>query len=395
MIDDSRIPGTIARLRGGDSPFDLRLLTLCLLAAALMMGCRNEASTARAPATQSDDAVVQAVQTQSGELSGPASVRTPANPSAPVEVQVTVLAPKIEVEKPVLNLGEVGTDSKRTGEFRFTNTGKAPLKILQVHSCCGVATRGVKAGQEYAPGEKGALEFDYLTGSLPVPTVMRELRLQTNDPEQPIVSLTIKASIVRRVEYAPRNLKLFLKKDNAGCEDITIRSLDGTSFSIAGFRSTANTILAQFDPNAKATEFVLKPQVDMEKLPRNVRGVISIDLTHPECGNVRVPFDVLPEFTVNPVHLMVFNLRPEQPVQRDVWILSNYRDDFELESVSSQKGTIKLINKKKVDNRYQLQVEIAVPAREGTDTMVADVLEVKIKDGGTVSIPFRGFYVGG
>ena len=196
----------------------------------------------------------------------------------------------------------------------------------------------------------------------------RELRLQTNDPEQNLVSLTIKATIVRRVEIRPpRGCRLFLKRENAGCSDITIRSLDGKPFSITSFKSTANAISAEFDPNATATQFVLKPKADMEKLHRNLKGQISIDLTHPECTNVRVPFDVLPEFTINPAQLMVFNLRPEQPVQREIWVLSNYREDFEIESVSSQKGIIKLLDKKKVGNRYQLQVEINSPGATGRE----------------------------
>jgi hypothetical protein len=373
---------------------NLRLLPLCLLAAALM-GCRNEASTAKAPATPSGDSAIQVAQARSVEPSASASAQEPANPGEPVELKVTVLAPKITVEKTVLDLGEIGTDTKRSGEFRFTNTGNAPLKILQFHSCCGVATRGVEAGQEYAPGESGALEFDYLTGSTPVPSATRELRLQTNDPEQTLVSLTIKAAVVRRVEHSPQRFRLFLKMENAGCEDITLRSLDNKPFSIASFKSTANAISAEFDPNVEATRFVLKPKADLEKIQRNLRGMISIELTHPECGNVRVPFDVLPEFTINPAQLMVFNLRPEQAVSREVWILSNYRDEFEIDSVSSQKGVIQLVGKEKVNNRYKLRVEITAPAREGENTMVADVLEVKIKDGETVSIPFRGFYAGG
>jgi hypothetical protein len=358
---------------------DSGLLTLCLLAASLM-GCRHEASTAKTPATQPGEPAVQAQTAQPGE---------------PVEVKVTVLAPEITVEKSTLNLGEVGTETKRSGEFRFTNTGNAPLKILQVHSCCGVATRGLTAGQEFAPGQSGALEFDFLTGSLPMPAVTRELRLQTNDPEHSLVSLTIKAVVVRRVEYSPQRLRLFLKKENAGCEDITIRSLDNKPFSIAAVKSTANVISAEFDPNVKATEFVLKPKADMEKLPRNLRGTISIDLTHPECSNVRIPFDVLPEFTVNPAQLMVFNLRPEQSVEREIWVLSNYRDDFEVGAVSSQKGIIELVGKEKLGNRYKLRIQIKTPAREGDNTMVADVLKIEIKDSEPVSIPFRGFYVGG
>lgn len=390
MTNNSGISRAIARQRGGNLGCVLVAAFLCL--SLLVVGCRNEASTAKTPGVQADGSTVEAMAASQPVESATAQ---PANPNEPVEFKAAMRTPKIKVEKPTLDLGEVGTDVKRTGEFRFTNTGNAPLKILQVHSCCGVVTRGVEAGQTYAPGEGGTLEFDFLTGSVPQPAATRQLRMQTNDPEQVFVTLTIKAKIVRRVEVVPLRLRLFLKRENAGCEDITIRSLDGKPFSIANFRSTANTITADFDPNAKAAEFVLKPHVDMEKLPRNLRGAISIDLTHPECSNVRVLFDVLPEFTVNPTQLLVFNLRPEQAVRREVWVLSNYRDDFELESVSSQKGVLKLVEKKKIDNRYQLQLEIVPPAREGNDTMVADELEIKIKDGDTVRIPFRGFYVGG
>jgi hypothetical protein len=363
----------------------------CLLAAVLM-GCRREASTPDAPAVQSDTLTIQ---TPSEKSARPASVQGPAHPDEPVEIEAVVLSPQITVEKPTLDLGEVGTDSKRTGEFHFKNTGNAPLKILEVHSCCGVTTRGVVAGQEYAPGQSGTLEFDYLAGSMPAASAPRELRLQTNDPERSVISLAIKASIVRRVQVDPLLLRLFLKRENADCRDITIRSLDGKAFSIASVKSTADTVSVEFDPSVKATEFVLKPRVDMDKLPQNLKGAISIDLTHPECSNLRVRFDVLPEFTVNPVQLMIFNMRPEQPVQREVWILSNYRDDFEVESVTSQHGHIQLLDQKKVGNRYQLQIEIKVPVKEGENTIAADVLNVKIKDGEIVSIPFRGFYVGG
>lgn len=356
---------------------------LFLLLAGVLAGCQGENSTRETPAARADGAI-QTSQPQ------PA-----AGAVQPVEVEATVLAPRITIEKPVLDLGEVGTDSKNTGKFRFTNTGNAPLKILRVHTCCGVSTRGVENGQEYAPGESGALEFDYLTGTTPLADMTWELRMQTNDPEQAIVSLTIKADVVRRVEHSPARLRLFLKRENAGCEDVTIRSLNGKPFSIASVRATANAISAAFDPNCQATEFVLKLRPDMEKLPQNVRGVISVDLTHPDCTNIRVPFDVLPEYTINPAQLMVWSLRAGQPIEQEVQIRGNYQSDFEVESVSSQKGMITLLSKTRTDEYYQLRIQIKAPPREGENAMATDMLEVKIKDGETVSIPFRGIYVEG
>jgi hypothetical protein len=373
----------------------LRFLLSCLLAAALM-GCQSEASKEQAPAVQTAANAALATETQ------------------PAVADVNGPAAKITVEQPVLNLGDIGTDSKVSGKFTFTSSGQDPLKIVKVHSCCGVTIRGVEAGQIYAPGKTGILEFDYVTGSTPLSGVKRELRLQTNDPDQKFVSLTIKANIVRRVEVDPMKLRLFLKQENAGCSEIKVRSLDGKPFAIKNIRSTANSISADFDPNATATEFTIKPKADMEKLQKNIRGVVSIDLTHPECSNVRVSYDVLPEFTISPAQLVLFNIRPGQAAQRDVWVLSNYRDEFDIESVSSQKGYVKLLEKKTVGNRYQLRIEITPPARDGDqavpaassdgqnaapasgqseNVLMADMLEVKIKDGDTLTIPLRGFYV--
>ncbi len=381
MAANRNTSGTIARGERRDWLFGLCFSTVLTLLLVLPSGCQDSASPAKAPQTQpAGDEGVE-----------PAQTTTQAPGTEPVEVQASVVVPRVSFDKLVHDFGEIGPETKQTAEFKFTNTGDAPLIITKVGSCCGVTTKGVKDGQKYAPGESGVLQVDYPAGAYPG-AVKKQLHVQTNDPEHAVVTLTFTATIVRRVDYKPERLRLFLRQENAGSGDITLTSLDGRPFSITGFRSTANALSAEFDPAVTATEFVLKPKADMEKLRRNLRGQISIDLTHPECKNVRVLYDVLPEFTINPPQVMLFNLKANEPVQREIWVLSNYQDQFEIESATSQKETVKLLEYKKVGNRYQLRVEVTPPAPEGDRAVLADVLEVKIKDGETLSIPFRGFY---
>ena len=327
-----------------------------------------------------------------GEPSQSAASEVQVKVVKPVVGKVSGRQPQITFEKDTCNLGEVGVGAKLTGQFKFTNTGNAPLKITLVQGCCGVTTKGVEVGQEYAPGQSGTLEFDYHALTMPNPAVTRVLYLQTNDPACKISTLTIKAAIVRRVDYKPETLKLVLRRENGGCPDITLTSLDHRPFSITGFEATANSITAEFDPSAKATEFVLKPKVDLAKLEQNMRGRVSINLTHPECNNVELAYDVLPEYTISVPSIMMFGLKPGQAVAREIWILSNYEDDFEIESVLSQKGIIKLVEKTKAGNRYQLRVEVTPPPREGRTIVVSDTLEIKIKGGKMLTIPLRGFY---
>ena len=355
-------------------------------------GCQGPGATADTPAAQQGQEATALATPGTPEEPKPAAPEVKVKAVRPYFAKASGGQPRIAVEKDVCDLGEVGVDTKLSGQFKFTNTGNGRLVIVGVQGCCGVTLKGVQAGQDYAPGQSGTLEFDYQALSIPNPALARMVYLQTNDPEHKIVSLTIKAVIVRRVDYKPEVLKLVLKQANAGCPDITLKSLDGRPFSITDFKATAGSITAEFDPQAKAAVFVLKPKADLVKLEHNMRGRVSIAVTHPECSTVDLPYDVLPEFTVSPPNIMMFGLKAEKSVERDIWILNNYQEDFEIESVTSQKGAIKLVGKTKVDNRYQLRIEVTPPRREGGSTLVSDMLNVKIKNGQTLPIPFRGFY---
>jgi hypothetical protein len=382
MVANNQREGEISGRNGRSLLLGLGLLSLGLVV-VWAAGCQQ-------PGAKPETALATP---ETGEQPRPAAGDVQVQVVKPAQGSVRGSRPKIAVEKDVCNLGEIGVGTKASGEFKFTNTGTAPLKITLVQGCCGVTTKGVSAGQAYAPGQSGTLEFDLQTPTIPYPALTRILYLQTNDPDQKITTLTVKAAIVRRVDFKPESLKLVLKQANAGCPDITLKSLDGKPFSITGFKATTGVMTADFDPTVKATEFVLKPKADLAKLEQNMRGRVSIAVTHPECNEVELVYDVLPEFTLSPPSIMMFGLETGKGVQRDIWVLNNYEENFEIESVTSLKGTIKLVEKTKVDNRYQLRVEVVPPSHKPQDTLTSDTLEIKIKNGKTLTIPFRGFYL--
>ena len=122
-------------------------------------------------------------------------------------------------------------------------------------------------------------------------------------------------------------------------------------------------------------------------------GNIKISLTHPQCSAVTIPFKVLPRFKADPVNLVVFKAESKKPVKKEVWILSNYDEDFEVESTSSQKNTVKVLSQEKVGNRYKLELEITPPVVKGKQKIFNDIFFVNIKGGDKVRIVCRGFYV--
>jgi len=321
-------------------------------------------------------------------LTAPKPIVTPSK-KAEIIPEAGQGTPKITFEKVVHDFGEVAPRTKNTGEFKFTNTGDGLLKITKVDRCCGTVTRLSK--NEYAPGESGTLTVEYQASQQPG-SMRRNIHVNSNDKESPRVELTIKAKIATKVDYEPEKLSLMLKEENAGCPDITIKSIDNKPFSIKQFKSTGNCITADANSLKVATKFILSPKVDIEKLQNNLNGFIEITLTHPSANKITITYNALPVFKIKPPVIIVFNAEPQKPVKRDVWVLNNYGEDFELESTSSKKGIVKVLSQEKINNGYHLEVEITPPNIEKEQKFFTDELSVEIKGNKPLGIICRGFY---
>jgi len=310
----------------------------------------------------------------------PAIERQKAEPNKPT--------PKIAFENVLYDYGDVGPGTDNIGEFKFTNVGKGLLIIKEVKGCCGVTTSLEK--RQYKPGESGVVKAKFHAITTPG-TFKRAIQVYSNDPSKAEVELTLNAKIVPKVAYEPLKLNFRLKDKDAGSQEITLTSLDGKPFSITQFRATLNSVTAEIDPAVQATKFILKPKIDAQKLQEGLDGYIQISLTHPECGQVSIPFSAVPRFKITPPQLIVLKAQPQKPVIRKVWVLSNYGDAFEVESTSSQNGIIKVLKQEKIGSGYQFEVQIMPPdaqaQRRFTDTFV-----VNLTGGEKLAIVCRGFY---
>jgi hypothetical protein len=292
-------------------------------------------------------------------------------------------APKITFEKTVYDFGEVSSTRNYTGQFKFTNTGNGVLKIIGVKKCCGTVVTLDK--EELAPGESGTLKVDYNTGRNSG-LMSRQIYVFSNDKTNPKVALTIKAKIVIRVDYQPQRIDLLLNKENAACPKITITSFDKQPFSITAFQSTGDTIAADIDPSVKATEFVLEPKVYLEKLQKHPKGLVTINLTHPQLNKVYIRFNTKQRFQLIPSGVFLLNPRPLEPSINRVSVLSNYSEDFEIASTSSEKDMAKVVSQRAIKDGYQLNIEVTPPAPEGETRSFEDVVDVNLKGGQTLKI---------
>lgn len=298
---------------------------------------------------------------------------------------------KIRFEKVVHDFGEIGPGTRHSCEFRFTNTGIGMLKIAKIDAPCGCTVPELKKKQ-FRPGEPGTLKVTYSASTQPI-SARKYVYVHTNDAADPRVTLTIKAKISSKVSYEPKRLNLLLKDEDGGCPKITLTSIDKKPFSITAFRSSGNCISADLDSSVEATKFVVQPKGNLKRLRGAPNGLIYVSLTHPECKQITIAFNALAKFKITPPQIIVLRAEPHKPVVRRLWVLNNYGEDFEIESVSSRSKLIKVLNQVKVTKGYQFDLEITPPASEDKRMVFTDVFSMHVKGGEILAVDCRGFYL--
>ena len=301
-------------------------------------------------------------------------------------------APRITFEKVTHDFGYVGLNSTNFCQFKFTNTGNSVLKIDEVKEACSCTVHNLTK-KEYAPGESGVITVGYAADT-ELGNIMKQLYVFSNDPSNPQVELVVKANHTASVDFEPKKLDLLLMHENANCPKIEVTSLDNQPFSITGFTSTGDCITANFNPSVKSTRFVLEPKVDISKLERDVDGRFDISLSHPQCKAITGTYSAPPRFTTNPRTVTVSEVAPGEKIVKTVKVLSNYNENFSIEPLLSSKGIVNVAAQKKINNGYELQLEIVPPEAEAQTRAFTDILGVRLPGIGLLKIDCNGFYKG-
>ncbi len=298
--------------------------------------------------------------------------------------------PIIKIESALYDFGEIGTKTTNTCQFKFANIGKGNLIITDIRSTCGCTVPALEK-KEYAPGESGSVEVRFAAPDIEG-DVIKHLYIQSNDKQTPEAELIVKGKVVTRVKVEPQLIKLSLRDENAACPPIKLNSTDNVFFAVTRFEVTANCITADFDPNVAAAEIVLRPKVDTATLRKVLNGRITIGLNHPQCSEVFVNFEATPAYSLNPPMIMILNAQPGTAVSREVWVLNNYKESFEIDSVTSQKGMAKLVSKELHENGYKLIIDVTPPVPKNKIKIFSDTIFINIKGGEKLEVNCRGFY---
>jgi hypothetical protein len=312
------------------------------------------------------------------------------NAAVPQAAEPNGPAPKLVFEQTVHDFGAVAPGSTNPCNFKFKNKGEGILKISEITKTCGCTVPTLEK-KDYAPGEEGSIAIAYSADRGSGPRT-RHLFVLSNDPVNPRIDLTIKASIAQKIVYEPEKLDYAIRGEKAGVLELTVKSVDEQPFAITGFNATGDAVSMEFDPNQKAAKFVLKTKIDTQKTGANNAGRLEITTSHPESPTITVPFSVLPRFKVEPPAINILNAEAGKVVKRELWLLNNYNEDFDIASASSKDGVIKVTAQEKVGSRYKFSLDVLPPHTDNQARMFTDTFTIVTKDGEKIDVACRGFY---
>ena len=115
--------------------------------------------------------------------------------------------PRVEFTKLRHDFGDILRGSRVSHSFDFVNAGSGVLQIRSIHASCGCAKTQVEPKDQFAPGEKGRITFEFDSSYFAGPLV-RTLTVDTNAPMPSTVTLTFTAEILEELQVRPALLSV-------------------------------------------------------------------------------------------------------------------------------------------------------------------------------------------
>ena len=198
--------------------------------------------------------------------------------------------PRLTFPEPVFDFGKVEQGEQVSHTFHFTNQGGQELRIESVKTTCG-CTAAVTSLDVIPPGQEGAISATFDTARYSGEKT-KSISVYSNDPAQPMTTLTLQGEILVEIEVDPP--QLYLGRVRRGEE--TVRSVDilydaNKSITITKIENSSSVVTVQADDFEKEGRKGKKLIVTLKKdapLGR-VNGEIRVLTTSEKRPSVEIP----------------------------------------------------------------------------------------------------------
>ncbi len=299
----------------------------------------------------------------------PALVAQDAEPAA---------GPRLAIDQPVHDFGEVWIKPTLNHTFVVTNTGAAVLKILSVKPGCGCTTNG-QYDREIPPGGTGRIPLKLRTSNLTKFT--KRVTVTTNDPRSASFKLSLTGTVKPYVTATPSRLRLSGVKPNEEILETVRLSVmpDGVELQLvessqpSRFRATL-----QPGPEPKTYDLTIVGRPPFKEGVNSAKILINTGVPDQPTITIPVIVNVPQRVQIRPAKLFIRNsARAGRPYE--VTVTNNGDTSVEVLSATTGNPNIKpLVEELEKGKRYRVTVEIAdgyEPPSGG------DTLTLKLMDG--------------
>jgi hypothetical protein len=143
----------------------------------------------------------------------------------PVTIAPTPPAPasgaRIAFANPNFDFGKIQANEVVRHDFIFTNVGTTRLELTDVRPSCGCTTAGTW-DRSVEPGQRGKIPLQFNSAGFSG-TVSKSATVTCNDPTQPTVILSLRATVWKAIDVNPAYAYFFVTEANLANESRVIR----------------------------------------------------------------------------------------------------------------------------------------------------------------------------
>ncbi len=300
-------------------------------------------------------------------------------------------APKWTCAEPVHQFEPVWAGDKVKHTFVFRNEGDATLRILGVHPGCR-CTAANDYTKELAPGAEGQIPVVLDTHGMRSETV-RAIRVETDDPRNKQVTLTLKGQIKTCLDY-PNGQNIDFGRINAGSELLkAARVVNQTEQTMKlepaeGKSGVFAWQVKEIEPG-KVFDVYVTATPPFADGPNNVNLHLRTGLEREPNAQIFCRLHSPPVIECSPPMLMV-SPTINKAYPRDIYVQYNGEGMMNLLGVEAENPTIKTsFTAVQPGKSYNLQVQLPANLQVSPDQPTHIILKTDLEDRSKVLIPIR------
>jgi hypothetical protein len=198
--------------------------------------------------------------------------------------------PRLAIEQPVFDFGQIQEGQKVSHIFRFSNQGDAPLLIQKVRSSCG-CTGALLSAKEIPPGKSGEARITFNSNGMRGKMV-KWIYLYSNDPVEKMARFQIRGTVLPEIGIRPSRIRLTQLKPGQPAQSEVILTNNSPR---AVFLSNLKASSAAIAPEISATRLApgetarLTVTVAMPADEKHLSGYVLLSTSTPHTPKLRIP----------------------------------------------------------------------------------------------------------